>query len=185
MNKLRALLADAQSNFSRLTQRERRLVALAGTAVAGFALFLILFSFASSAAGYRRRTEDKLRKLSEVQGLAASYREAEQARQGVERQLSANGIRLISYIEEKGTAAGLDISKMDPKQDAALGDGKIVESVVEVTLTDISLGKLVDFLAGVESAQGVVKVKYLRIEPKVPAENLTAWVTIATYKLKP
>ncbi|MFZ5471064.1 MAG: type II secretion system protein GspM [Myxococcota bacterium] len=184
MNQLKALIADAQTAFGRLTERERRLVSLAAAAVACFVVFLVLFSFSSAAGTYRRRTEDKLRKLAEVQALAASYREAEQTRQGVERNLTASNIRLISYLEEKGTAAGLDIPTMNPKADVAIGDGKIMESAVELTLTDITLGRLVDFLSSVERGPGVVKVKYLRIEPRVAQENLTAWVTIATYRMK-
>ncbi len=184
MDKIKALLSDANSWFTRLTQRERRLVALAASAVGVFVLFLILFSFSNSAAGYRRRTRDNLVKLAEVQALAASFREAEQARQGVERQLSASNIRLFSYVEEKGTAAGLDIPTITPKSDVPLGDGKIIESSVELTLTDVPLGKLVSFLSSVETGAGVVKVKFLRIEPKVASETLTAWATIATYHMK-
>jgi general secretion pathway protein M len=30
----------------------------------------------------------------------------------------------------------------------------------------------------------VVKVKYLRIEPRVNDQTVTAWATIATYRLK-
>ncbi|MHB8875181.1 MAG: type II secretion system protein GspM [Myxococcaceae bacterium] len=184
MEKLKALFADAQTWFSRLTQRERRLVGFASVAMTALVVFLVLWSFGNSAASYRRRTGEKLAKLAEVQGLAASYRDAEQARQGVERQLSATNIKLISFLEEKGTTAGLDIPTMNPKSDVALGDGKIIESAVELTLTDVTLGKLVDFLTTVETGPGVVKVKYLRIEPRVASETLTAWVTIATYHLK-
>ena len=45
-------------------------------------------------------------------------------------------------------------------------------------------GRLTDFLAGVEAGPGVVKVKYLRLEPRVKDETVTAYVTVATYHLK-
>jgi len=185
MEKLRALFADAQSWFSRLTQRERRLVAFTGVAASCFLIFMVVWSFNSSAADYRRRTADKISQLGDVQTLAASYRDAEQVRQGVERQLTASNIKLIGFLEEKGTAAGLDIPTMNPKSDLPLGDGKIIESAVELTLNDVTLAKLVDFLANVETGPGVVKVKYLRVEPRVASATLTAWVTIATYHMKP
>jgi general secretion pathway protein M len=185
MDALKNLFSDAQAGFARLTARERRLVVFAAVAVAAFALFLVLFSFSSSAASHRRRTADKLAKLSEVQALAASFRDAEQARQAMERQLTSSNLRLISYLNEKGTSAGLDIPTINPKADVTLGDGRIVESAVELTLTDISLGKLVDFLLSVERGPGVVKVKYLRLEPRPANQTLTAWVTVATYRLKP
>ena len=101
----------------------------------------------------------------------------------MERQLTNNSIQLISYISDKGTSAGLDIQTMNPKGDVPLGDGNIVESSVELTLTDIDLRKLVNFLNSVEQG-GMVKVRSLRIEPKLSNETLIAWTTISTYRLK-
>jgi general secretion pathway protein M len=185
MDQLKALLADAQAWFSRLTQRERMLVLGAGGGLLAFILFLVLFSFGSSADSTRRRIKTKSETLAKVQELAANYGQAEAARQDVERQLSGNNVRLISYLTEKGTAAGLEIPSITPKADVPVGDGRILESSAEMTLTDITLGKLVDFLGSIEQAPGIVKVKYLRIEPRVQNETLTAWVTVATYKMKP
>jgi len=185
MNQFKALYADIQTWFSRLTQRERLMVGGASLALGVFVLFLVLVSFSSTAEATRRRIKDKTAKLAEVQQLAASYGQAEMQRQAVERQLTGNNVRLISFLTEKATASRLEIPSMTPKADVPVGDGKILESVVEMTLTDIPLGKLVDFLGSVEQAQGVVKVKFLRIEPRVSNETLTAWVTVATYKMKP
>lgn len=188
MNQLKALLADAQANLqtylSRLTERERQLLGAGGAAGSLLVLLLVLVTFSSSATSYLKRTDSKLRQLDEVHALAATFRESEAQRQAEEQQLSNSNIRLVSYLEERGNQSGLSIPTMQSKADAPLGEGHIVESAVELTLTDISLGKLVDFLGKVEAGPGVVKVKYLRIEPRPANENLTAWVTIATYRLK-
>lgn len=184
MEQLRALFADAQAAFQRLSTRERRLVTLAGGAVVTFILFIVFFSFSSSAAGYRRRIDEKQLKLREAQALAESYTDAERTRQDVERQLSSGAVQLISFLEEKGTAAGLEIPTMTPKGDVPLGDGKIVESSVELTFTDVNVRKLHEFLTNVEQGPGVVKVKFMRLEPRPANETITAWVNIATYRLK-
>ena len=184
MEQLKGLLSNIQVWFSSLTSRERTLVLLASGATAAFLVFLILFSFSASAGATRRRTEQKLSKLQEAQSLAESYREADRARQDMERQLGGGAIHLISYIEEKGEAAGLEVTTMNPKGDVGLGDGKIVESAVELTFTDIPLTKLHAFLSSVEHGPGVVKVKFLRLEPRIASETVTAWITIATYRLK-
>ncbi len=184
MDRLRALLSDVQTWFQRLTPRERRLVIIASSALSAFVLFFILISFSTSAASYRRRTEEKLNKLKDVQTLAASYREAEQNRQAMERQLTTSKLSLMSYLEEKGTAAGLSIPAMNQKPEASIADGKIIESAVELTLTDITVNRMVDFLTSVERGPGVVKVKLLRIEPRMKDQTLTVWATIATYRLK-
>jgi general secretion pathway protein M len=184
MEKIRGLLNDAKAWFERLSSRERRMVLATGGAVSAFVLFVIIISFANTADGYRKRTDQKLAKLRQVQDLAASYREATQERQGVEQQLTGSDVRLMTYIEEKATQAGLTVPNMTPKNDVGIGDGQIIESSVELTLTDVDLRKLHDFLSAVERGPGVVKVKSLRLEPRDASETLTAWTTVATYKMK-
>jgi general secretion pathway protein M len=184
MNPIRQLLNDLRARFEQLSTRERRLVTAAGAAVLVFILFLTLYSFSSSANSYRRRTQEKLAKLQEVQQLANSYNQATAARNAVEQQLTSSDVRLLSYISDKATAAGLDVPNMTPKGEVGIGDGKILESSMELTFTDVDLRKLTDFLRTVESGPGIVKVKYLRIEPRPASDTLTAWATVATYKLK-
>jgi general secretion pathway protein M len=181
---MKQLLNDLRARFDQLSARERRMVTVAGAAVLGFILFLTLLSFSSSASGYRRRTQEKLAKLQEVQQLAASYSQATAARSAVERQLTDSDVRLLSYISDRATAAGLEVPNMTPKGEVGIGDGKILESSMELTFTDVDLRKLTDFLKAVESGPGIVKVKYLRIEPRPATETLTAWATVSTYKLK-
>ena len=184
MDQIRAMWANFVSWFLSRTERERRLLVICAGAVAAFALFLTFFSFSSTASSTRRRTAFKQTQLREVEQLASSYNEAQRSRQAVEQQLSNNDVQLISYLEEKGTAVGLEIPTINPKGDVPIGDGRIVESSVELTLTDVPLTKLINFLQNVERGPGVVKVKSLRLEPRPANQVLTAWTTIATYKLK-
>ena len=184
MEQLKTLLNDARAWFDRLSGRERRMVLATGGAVSAFVLFLIFFSLSNTATAYRKRKDQKLEKLREVQMLASSYREAAQERQAMEQQLTGGDVRLMSYVEEKATLAGMTVPNMTPKNDVGLGDGQIVESSVEITFTDVDIQKLHDFLAAVERGPGVVKVKSLRLEPHATTETLTAWTTVATYKMK-
>lgn len=184
MNPFRQLLNDLRTRFEQLSGREKRLVMAAGGAVLIFILFITVLSFANSANTHRRRTQEKLAKLQQVQQLAASYNQATAARNAIEQQLTNSDVRLLSYISDKATAAGLDAPNMTPKGEVGIGDGKIMESTMELTFTDVDLRKLTDFLRSVESGPGIIKVKYLRIEPRPASQTLTAWATVATYKLK-
>jgi len=157
---------------------------VAGGAVIAFVLFITLFSFATSADKIRTRTQEKLAKLQQVQELAASYNQATAARTAIEAQLTGNDVSLLSYISDKATAAGLEVPNMTPKGEQGIGDGKILESSMELTFTDVDLRKLTEFLRSVESGPGIVKVKYLRIEPRPATDTLTAWTTVSTYKIK-
>ncbi len=181
---LQAVRASLASSFATLTQRERRLVVAAGIALSVFVIFMVLFSFASRADGTRRRTQEKLLKLDEVQVLAGGYRDRAAAQEALERQLQASNVRLISYLEEKSKRAGLELPSFNPKPEVPLEGSKILESSVELTLTDVKLNRLVDFLTAVEAGPGLVKVKYLRLEPRVQNETVTAWLIVATYHLK-
>jgi general secretion pathway protein M len=184
MNPFRQLLNDLRTRFEQLSAREKRLVMAAGGAVLLFILFITIMSFSNSANTHRRRTQEKLAKLQEVQQLAASYNQATAARNAIEQQLTSTDVRLLSYISDKASAAGLDAPNMTPKGEVGIGDGKILESSMELTFTDVDLRKLTDFLRSVESGPGIVKVKYLRLEPRPASDTLTAWATVATYKLK-
>jgi general secretion pathway protein M len=184
MDRLRQRWAEIQNRWSELSRREKLLVSSAATAVLGFTLFIILFSLAVSADNTRHRTATKLSQLATAQALSQSYADAERARKAEEAQLATSGVSLTTYLDEKGTQFGLAIPALTPKADAPIGDGRIIESTVELTLTDIALPKLVSFLSAVERGPGMVRVKSLRIEPRVKDNVLTAWATVATYRLK-
>ncbi|MBK7861653.1 MAG: type II secretion system protein M [Archangiaceae bacterium] len=182
---MKELLARLQAQFANLSAREKRLVAGAGGAVLVFVVFLISFSFSAKADAIRDRTMAKMRKLDEVQTLAATFRDSEARRMAVESQLKASNIRLLTYLEEKAQKASIELPSINPKADVPLDGDKIVESAVELSLTDVKLNRLVDFLTAVEAAPGgLVKVKTLRLEPRPGGETLTAWLTVATYKAK-
>ncbi|MBM4378194.1 MAG: type II secretion system protein M [Deltaproteobacteria bacterium] len=184
MERIQHLAAPLVTWFQALSNRERRMVTFAAAAVVLFSLFLASSSFSASARAARRRTEDKLTKLAEVQRLAGTFKEGEAAREAAERSLRGADLKIMSYLEDKGTRAGLDIPALNPKGDLPVGDGTIIESAVELTLTDVPLDKLLAFLESVEAGPGVVRVKYLRLEPRAAEKKITAWTTIAAYRLR-
>ena len=188
MSAITDLQNTVQTSFAALSSREKRMVGGAGLAVTVFVVFMVVFTFNKKADDIRRRTADKLLKLDEVQTLANGYRDAKARQDALEGQLRASNVRLVSYLEEKAKPAGIELPSINPKADVPLEGSKIIESAVEVTLTDVKLNRLLDFLQSVEAGPGIVKVKYLRLEPRpnVVPENgtVTAWLTVATYKLK-
>lgn len=184
MSALTDLQSTIQTSFAALSSREKRMVGGAGLAAAVFIVFMVIFSFGNKADAIRRRTAEKIIKLDEVQTLASGYRDAKAKQDALENQLRASNVRLVSYLEDKAKPVGIELPSINPKADIPLEGSKIVESSVEVTLTDVKLNRLVDFLQSVEAGPGIVKVKYLRLEPRPAQETVTAWLTVATYKLK-
>jgi general secretion pathway protein M len=178
------LSTTLQSSLATLSSRERRMVLAAGFAVLVFVVFMVTFSFSNKAAKIRTNTEAKIGKLSRVQELAASYNQSRAQRDMAERQLAASNIRLSSYLEDIAKQKGVELPTINPKADVTLEGTKIVESSVEVTLTDVKLNRLLEFVQTVEGGPGVVKVKYMRLEPRPSTESITAWLQVATYHLK-
>jgi general secretion pathway protein M len=184
IERLKLLWADLQAWYLRLNPRERLMVSSAGGVTAVVVVFVVLFLLASSADSTRHRTATKLQRLAEAEQLAAGYAEAERARKQAEAALTSSEVSLPTYVDERGKKVGLDIPSLNPKGDVPVGDGRIVESSVELTLTDISLPRLVDFLGSLEQGPGVVRVTFLRVEPRPKDGVLTAWTTVTAYRLK-
>src|SRR5438270_6637375 len=159
---MKELLAKLQASFATLSQRDRRIAIGASAGLVLLILYLVVHSFSARADAIRSRTMQNLRRLDDVQSLAMGFRDAESKRLAVETQLKASNIRLLTYLEEKATKSGLELPSINPKADVTLEGEKIVESAVELSLTDVKLNRLLDFLQSVESAPGgLVKVKYL------------------------
>jgi general secretion pathway protein M len=179
-----SLTSSLQSSFATLSVRERRMVGIGGAVAAAVVVFLVIFTFSSKADAIRSRTQRNALQLQEVLTLADGYREAKATQEAAERQLAQSNVRLISYLEERAKTAGVELGTYTPKADQTLDNPKIVESAVEITLTDVKLNRLTDFLQSIETGPGVVRVKYLRMSPRPQSETVTAWLTVATYHLK-
>ncbi len=184
MSAITDLQARVSSQLAALSAREKKMLGGAAAAVSVFVVLMVIFSFSNTANSIRDRTSKKIIQLEEVQALASGYREARSKQDALENQLRASNVRLVSYLEDKAKPVGIELPSINPKADIPLDGTKIVESSVEVTLTDVKLNRLLDFLQSVEAGPGIVKVKYLRLEPRPAQETVTAWLTIATYKLK-
>ena len=184
MSALTDLQTQLQAQLAALSAREKRMLGGAAAAVTIFIVFMVIFSFGRTADSIRDRTAKKIVQLDEVQTLASGYREAKAKQDQLENQLRASNVRLVSYLEDKAKPAGIELPSINPKADIPLEGSKIIESSVEVTLTDVKVNRLIDFMTAVEAGPGIVKIKYLRLEPRPAQETVTAWLTIATYKLK-
>lgn len=184
MEQLKQAVSQAQARFSALSTREQRMLMALVPAVVLFLLFILIFSFSNSANTIRKRTENKRAQLAQVQQLASNFSQAEARRRAAEQQLSQGNVRLISTLEEKAKATGLVIPTMNPKGETPVGDGRILETRVDLTLADVSVRELVDFLSNVERGPGVVKTTYLRLEPRTEQQTLTANVNVSAYRMK-
>ncbi len=164
MDKLRALLADAQAWLAAASPREKRLLALAG---GGLLLFVVLIGWASfsSAIGRAQLSLDEKREdFARISRLAAGYGAQEQERQLLEARLRQSPPALMSFVDTAAKNAGVEVGGMSDRGVVAGGQGgKPREMSVEVNLGKVPLDKLVKLLQDVEHSPGVVRVRRLRL----------------------
>ncbi len=182
MNRLRQLLSDANAAYSRLTARERGLVALAAGALVLLLIGLVAFTVSGAVSRREARIRGKSVQLEQIAKLTAGYRADEMRRQELERQLRDNKTKLFSYLDDLAKRQKIEIGGMNDKGAAPLSE-KVVASSVEVTFTRISLDKMIKFLQEVETGQGLVKVTRLQLRPRTDEPVLDAWLVLATYTL--
>src|SRR5690606_9087269 len=149
MEQLKQALAQLQTKFSALSGREQKMVLALVPVLLAVTLFVVIFSFSNSANTIRKRTENKQIQLNAVRELAGNFSQAEARRRAAEQQLGQSNVRLISTLEQKATQNGLVIPSMTPRGETKLGDGRILESRVDLTLADVSVREVVNFLDSV------------------------------------
>jgi general secretion pathway protein M len=164
MEKLRALLADAQAWLAAATPREKRLLAMAA---GGVLIFITLIGWASFSSSIRKAEvtlDEKRDDFEKISRYAAGYGAQEQERQLLEARLRQSPPALMSFVDTTAKNAGVEVGGMSDRGVVAGGQaGKPKESSVEVNLGKVPLDKLVKLLQDIERSPGVVRVRRLRL----------------------
>ncbi|BDG08988.1 type II secretion system protein GspM [Anaeromyxobacter paludicola] len=186
MEYLRKLRSDLENALSRLSPRERVMVAAAAAAVVLFVLLMVSTSVSRSIRARESRIDDKTRVLSEIGRLAQGYRSAQAERQAMESRLKGPPIQLMSYVSQAGSRLGIEVNDLRPGQSTSgTGSDQVLEDSVEVNLARIDPPRLVQLLRALEAGPGVVKVRRLRISTRSDDPNLVdVTLLVATYQLK-
>lgn len=184
MERLRRLRAELEARFTRLSQREQRMVGAVAAGVAVLLVVLISGTISSSTDARQRRIEEKTRVLSQVGQLAEGYRRAQAERRALEARLQGSTVPVMTQVSQAGQALGVEVGDLRPSGAPEVAEGIVTESV-EVSLPRIDPAKLGRFLQALEGAQGIVKVRRLRLasradDPKV----FDATVVVSNFSLK-
>lgn len=183
MEQFKRLFSDAGEAFGRLSSREKLMVMGALAALLAFLVFFVSVRFHSALRQGESRISGKMTQLKEAQRYAAGYSQAEKERKNLERQLKNNSVRLFTLIEEAAKQQGVEVGGLTDRGNRP-GEGKVVESSVDVPLTRIELIKLVRFLTALESRSKLVKVTKLQVRARQDQPVLDAWLTVTTYQLE-
>jgi type II secretory pathway component PulM len=173
MERIRALLADAQAWLASATPREKRLLALAGAGVVLFVAFVSWAAFRASISRAETTLEEKQTDFEKISRLSAGYGQQEQERQLLEARLRQSPPALMSFVDSTARNAGVEVGGMSDRGVIAGGqNGKPREMSVEVNLGKLPLDKLVKLLSDIEHSPGVVKVRRLRLRKSFDNKEL-------------
>lgn len=181
---MRRFFDNLSASFERLSQREQYMSLF--VAVAGLALVLGLSSFfVSKDLGLRhKRIAAKKEKLIELANLRGDYqrRLADQNRLAAEIRRN-NTVRLLSYIEDVSKHAGVSVENAQERPGQATGSDVLKEEAAEITVKNVSIDRLYDFLKRIEEGNPLVKVRHLKVRKRFDnAKRLDATVTVGTFK---
>ena len=181
MDKLKALLADAQAWLQAASPREKRLLALAA---GGVLLFIVLIGYASFSASIRKAQsalEEKQEAFEKISRLSAGYGAQEQERQLLEARLRQSPPQLMGFVDNLAKQAGLEVGSMQDRG-VVTSKGSVKELSVETNLSKVPLDKLMKLLDDVEKSPGVVRVRRLRLRKSFENKdvldvqlNISAW----------
>lgn len=183
MDKLKELVDSARVAFGRLTQREQ-LIVVSGTAVAAVLLLLLIGAGVSSAiTREQHRVRVKTEQLMQVLALQGEYKTRQAERKQRLDVLARSNVRLVSLVEDSAKQAGVDIGQLRPEDGEPSADG-VIESRVDLRASGMSADRLQDFLSRLETAQGVVVVRRLKIDKPYRRDTADIEMSISTFKLK-
>jgi general secretion pathway protein M len=179
------LTARAAQAFSRLTDSEKRLVALLGVVV--ILLMLVGLTLLMSAQVDKRKKRVAMRndEIGQLEVLKERYEEAVQAEKRSEQRMKQSGGQsLFSTIQRAVTEVGLSVPDLQEKR-TQVKDSEVSEITVDVVVKDLSVDKLHALLEKFEGKRGENAVKVTKLKVKTRFDNpemLEATMTVSSWK---
>lgn len=182
---MKSKLDSLSSAFERLSGREQVMTLFLVVAISSFVLGMGTYFVGKDLKRRDGRIVAKTKKLTELQGLRANYqrRLADQNRLAAEIKKN-NNTRLLSYIETVSKQANTEIRNAAERSGQSTGSSVLKEVAAEVSVQNVSIDRLYDFLKRIEAGNRLVKVRKLEIKTRFDnPKMLDAKVTVGTFKV--
>lgn len=181
---MRARLSQVAAAFERLSGREQVMVLFMIIAVIGMIVGFGGYIVSKDLGSKRKRIAAKIEKLKEIAELRNDYqrRLSEQKRLADEVRRNQD-TRILSYLEGLSKRANIELKNASERQGEATGSDQVKEEAAEVTIQNVSLDRLYEFLRQIEEGNRLVKIRRLKIKTRFDnKEMLDANVTVGTFK---
>jgi general secretion pathway protein M len=169
MEKLRELLSQIdglKTYYARLSERERYIVLGSGAAGLLFVMLIIYSAFAATTASINSRIEKSRTFLKKMEDLRTSYvqteRQVRQLEQMVRR--TAPDFQLASHLEKLAQRNSVAIESLKERPSPPSND-LYKETQVSVSVKQITLRNLINFLFDIENSNELLRITSLQIKP--------------------
>jgi len=182
---MKSTIDSLTTAFERLSGREQIMTLFLVVSIFTFVLGMSTYFVQKDLTRRTARIAAKEKKLVELQGLRADYqrRLADQNRLAAEIRKN-NSTRLLSYIETVSKQANTEIRNAAERSGQAIGSGALKEVGAEVSVQNVSIDRLYDFLKRIEGGNRLIKVRKLDIKTRFDnPKMLDAKVTVGTFKV--
>jgi general secretion pathway protein M len=180
-----SLLSQLSLWFSRLTEREKRLVILTG-GVAVIIFLAISVTLAGNALEKReKRVNLRRTEIAQLDALRERYQEAVQSEERSKRRITSNTASLFTLLQKSAAEIGMPLSDLNEKRTPLKDSPDVTEVTVDLTLKEISVDKLATLIEKIEGRRndGVVKITKLKVKTRFDnPEMLEVSMTVATWK---
>lgn len=179
------LIARASAAFTRMSERERRLVLLTGAVAMALALLGGVTIVSSMLEKREKLVAMRRDEIGQLDALRAKYDEAVQAEARATQRIKSNTASLFSLMQKAASEVGLSLNDLNERRTPVKDMPDLNEITVDVTLKDISVDKLNTLLEKIEGKRndGIVKVTKLKVKTRFDnPEMLEATMTVSTWK---
>lgn len=170
----------------KLERREKVFVSVGAAAVAATLLWLGVYEpVTKKLAEFDRKIDVQTARYEEMLRITKDFKSLRDSVEATEKRLTrTKGFSILSYLEGLAVKAEVKdrIAQMKPRQGQTTRFYK--ENLVEVKMEKVTLDTLVKYLREIESAPELLRVKELKINPRVDQPNLVDGVfTVSAYEL--
>jgi type II secretory pathway component PulM len=171
--------------FTRLSEREKRLVLL--TAAAAFIFVVLGGSFLVSSMLDKRAKRVAMRRdeISQLDALRDQYQEAVAAEAKSKSRITTNTASLFSLMQKSAGDVGLSLNDLNERRSPVKDAPDVTEVTVDVNLKEITVDKLDTLLEKIEGKRndGVIKVTKLKVKTRFDHDDmLETNMTVSTWK---
>ncbi len=170
---MKELWARTRAAWDNLSLRERTLLSVAGGALALVLFTLLIVNPVFSATGNSRaRMSTAEQQLQSMLRLRREHDEVSARLRATEARIRKNKERrnILSLLEAMASKANVNIDSIEERQ--ASDDDQYRETRVEVSLKNVTISQIVNYLHNVESSERLFSVKGLRIKTRPDKPDL-------------